>query len=81
MRINAQTHQVPFFFYFRWALLKIFIDFVTILLLLYVWGVGGAVGPKAQWDPSSDQRSNPTAPALEGSLNHRTTREVPHQGP
>ena len=37
---NAQTHQVPFFFYFRWVILKIFIDFVTILLLLYVSGFG-----------------------------------------
>ena len=64
---NAQTHQVPFFFYFRWVILKIFIDFVTILLLLYVSGFGlffFFFGPKAQWDPSSLTRDWTPQPLL-----------------
>ena len=45
-----------FFFFSMWTILKVFIEFVTILRLFYVL----AFWPQGMWDPSTlDQGSNP----------------------
>ena len=63
-----------FFFFLMWAIFKVFIEFVTILLLFYVlifW-------PRGMWDLSSPTRNQTRAPCIvRQSLNHWTTREVP----
>ena len=60
-----------------WAILKGFIKFVTVLLLLYVlifW-------PQGIWDLSSLTRDRTRVPCIErGRLNHWTTSEVPTEG-
>ena len=73
---------LPFFLtYFFWLFvyslifLKIFIEFITLQLLLYVlffffW-------PQGMWDLSSPTRYRTHTPALEGEANHWTAREVP----
>ena len=61
-------------FFLMRAIFKVFIEFVTILLLFYVlvfwpWGV---------WDLSSPTRDRTLIPCIgRRSLNHWTTREVP----
>ena len=55
-----------------WAILKVLIEFVTVLLLFYVWGfvlvwffwLGG------MWGLSSLTRDELAPPAMEGSLHH-----------
>ena len=58
-----------------WTVFKVFIEFVTILLLFYVldfWLQG-------MWDLSSLARDRTRSPCIgRQSLNHWTTREVPH---
>ena len=54
--------------------LKIFIEFVTILLLFYVL----VFWPQGIWDPSSLTRDRTHTPCIgRQRLNHWTTREVP----
>ena len=57
-----------------WTILKVFTEFVTVLLLFYVlvsW-------PRGMWDPSSSTRDQTHTPCIERqSLNHWTAREVP----
>ena len=57
-----------------WTIFKVFIEFVTILLLLYVlvsW-------PSGMWNLSSLTRDQTCTPRIgRQSLNHWTAREVP----
>ena len=58
-----------------WTILKVFIEFVTVLFLFYVlvffW-------PRGLWDLSSLTRDRTRTPCIgKWSLNHRTAREVP----
>ena len=57
-----------------WTIFKVFIEFVTILLLFYVlvfWSQG-------MWDLSSPIKDRTHTPCIgRRSLNHWTTREVP----
>ena len=65
---------VLFCFVFKWATFKIFIAFVTVLLLYYVWVFGledwGILAPHPGIKPAP--------PTLKVSLNHWTDREFPH---
>ena len=57
-----------------WTIFKAFIEFVTILLLLYVL----VFWPRGMWDLSSPSRGRTLTPCIgRRSLNHWTTREVP----
>ena len=60
-----------FFFFLMWTIKKVFIEFVTILLLFYVLIFGqeacGILAPRPGIEP--------TAPGLEGKV--FTAREVP----
>ena len=64
----------PSFFFFMWIFLKVFIEFVTILLLfdiLVFWPLG-------IWDLSSPTRDWTHSPYIRRqSLSHWTAREVP----
>ena len=51
-----------------WTILKVLIEFVTILLLLFMFWFFGGEAPVIL-------ASSP--PALEGEVNHRTARESP----
>ena len=54
-------------------LFKVFIEFVTILLLFYVW----VFWLRGMWDPSSPTRDQTRTPCIGRlSLNYWTTREV-----
>ena len=54
--------------------LKVFIEFVTILLLFYVL----VFWPRGMWDLSSSTRDRTCTPCIgRQSLNHWTAREVP----
>ena len=62
-------------FFLMWDIFKVFIEFFTILLLLYVL----VFWPWGMWDlsaPTSDQIH--TAYIGRQSLNHWTAREVPN---
>ena len=61
------------FFFLMWTVFKVFSEFVTMLFLFYVL----SFCPQGMWNLCSLIRIKPTLPALEGSLNHRTSREVP----
>ena len=67
-------HTLSFLFFFL-TIFKVFIEFVTILLLFYVlvfWRRG-------MWDPSSPTRDRIHTPCIgRRSPSHWTTREVPH---
>ena len=57
-----------------WTIFKVFIEFVTILLLFYVL----VFWPRGMWDLSSPTRNQTLTPCIERrSLNHWTAREVP----
>ena len=60
--------------FLMWTIFKVFIEFVTILLLFYVlvfWSQG-------MWDLSSPTRDRTHTPCIgRQSLNHWTAREVP----
>ena len=57
-----------------WTIFKVFIEFVTILLLFYF----GVFGRKARGISAPGPGIKPLPPALEGKvLNHRSSREVP----
>ena len=65
-----------FFLVFFWGgpFFKVFIEFVTILLLFHVL----VFWPWGMWDPSSPTRDWTCTPCIaRQSLNHWTTREVP----
>ena len=47
-----------------WTIFKVFIDFVTILLVFRVL----AFWPQGMWDLSSRPRAQTTTPALEGEV-------------
>ena len=47
-----------------WTIFKVFIEFVTILLLFYIL----AFWPQSMWDLSSQPGIEPTPPALEGGI-------------
>ena len=63
-----------FCFFFKWATFKIFIAFVTVLLLYYVWVFG--LEDWGIWAPHPGIK--PAPPTLKVSLNHWTDREFPH---
>ena len=69
--------QTSFFFlkiFMMWTIFKVFIEFVTILLLFYVL----VFWPGGMWDLSSPTRDRTHTPCMgRRSLNHWTTREVP----
>ena len=57
-----------------WTILKVLIEFVTILLLLYVL----VFWPHGMWGLSSQTRDQIHTPCIgRQSLNHWITREVP----
>ena len=57
-----------------WTILKIFIEFVTVLLLFYVL----VLWPQGMWDLNSLTRDRTCTSCIgRQSLNHWTTREVP----
>ena len=57
-----------------WTLFRVFIEFVTILLLFYVL----VFWPRGMWDLSSPTRDRTRTPCIgRQSLNHWTAREVP----
>ena len=59
--------------FWMWTIFKVFVEFVTILLLFY----GLVLWPRGMWDFSSPVRYWTRTPCIERqSLNHRTTREV-----
>ena len=59
-----------------WTIFKVFIDFVTILLLFFYVLV---FWPQGMWDLSSLTRDRTRTPCFgRRSLNHRTAREVPN---
>ena len=61
-------------FFLMWTIFKVFIEFVTTLLLFYVL----VFWPWRMWDPSSLTRDQTDTPFIgRWSLNHWTTREVP----
>ena len=54
---------------------KVFIEFVTVLLLLYVL----VFWPRGMWDPSSPARDGTHTPCIgRQNLNHWTARDVPY---
>ena len=56
-----------------WTIFKVFIKFVTVLLLFYVL----VFWPRGMWDLSSMTRSQTCTPCIgRGGLNHWATREV-----
>ena len=58
-----------------WVTFKVFIEFVTILSLFHVLGFS----PGGMWDLSFPTRDWTATPFIgRQSLNHWTTREVPH---
>ena len=70
-------HLISFFFFLfflMWPLLKVCIEFVTILLLFYVL----VLWPRGMWylsSPTRDQTRNPCIGRR--SLNHWTARDIP----
>ena len=63
--------HVSFFFFLMWTIFKVFIDFVTTLLLFYVL----VFRPQGMWDLSLLTRDCTHGPCIERwSLNHWTTR-------
>ena len=61
-------------FFVMWTIFKVFIEFVTILLLFYVL----VFWPQGMWDLSSPTRDRTHTPCIgRQSLNHWTTSEVP----
>ena len=71
----AVAHFFFFFcFFLTWTIFKVFIEFVTILLLFYVLGFW----PWGMWDLSSQTRDWTCTPCIgRRSLNHWTARQVP----
>ena len=64
---------LEFFFFLMWTIFKVFIEFVTILLLFYVL----VFWPQGMWDLSSPARDRTRTPCTgRRSLNHWTAREV-----
>ena len=65
---------LSFFFFLTWTIFKVFVEFVTILLLFYVL----VFWPLGMWDLSSPARdwTRITCTGRQ-SLNHWTAREVP----
>ena len=62
------------FFFLKWTIFKVFIEFVTILLLFYVL----VFWLRGMWDLSSPTRDRTRTPCIgRRSLNHWTTSEVP----
>ena len=65
-----------FFFWLGTIFLKVFVDFVTILLLFY----GLVLWPRGIWDPSSLTRDQTRSPCNgRQSLNHWATRKIPNK--
>ena len=62
------------FFFLMWTIFRVFIEFVTILLLFYVL----VFWPRGIWDLSSPTRDRTCTPSIgRRSLNQWTTSEVP----
>ena len=61
------------FSFLIWTVFKVFTEFVTTLFLFSVL----VFWPQGMWNLSFQTRTELTHPALEGSLNHWTSREVP----
>ena len=60
--------------FLMWTIFKVFIEFVTILLLFYVL----VFWPRGMWDRSSPTRHRTCTPCIgRQSLNHWTPRDVP----
>ena len=79
---NASSNLLPIFNFFKffqsyflmWTIFKVFIEFITILLLFYVL----VFWPRGMWDLSSPTRDRTRIPCIvKWSPNHWTTREVP----
>jgi len=67
-------HLKVFFFFLMWPIFKVFIEFVTVLLLFNVL----AFWPQGIWDLSTLTRDRTCTPCFgRGNLNHWTAREAP----
>ena len=63
-----------YIFFLIWTIFKVFIEFVTVLLLFYVL----VFWPQGMWDLSSPTRDRACTPCIgRQSLNHQTAREIP----
>ena len=64
-----------FYFFLMWTIFKVFVEFVTILLLFYLL----VFGPGITWDLSFPTRNQTCTLCIGrgGGLNRWTTREVP----
>ena len=74
-KTEATLHWICFFLkiFLMWTIFKVFIEFVTILLLFYV----SVFWPRGMWDLSSTTRDWTCTPCIgRQSLNHWTAREV-----
>ena len=60
--------------FLMWTIFKVFIEFITILPLFYIWGLGA----QGMWDRSPSTRAHTLTPCPgRGSCNHWISREVP----
>ena len=59
-----KVFQSQKYFSFMWTIFKVFIEFVTILLLFNIL----AFWPQRMWDPSSPNRDWACTPSLEGKV-------------
>ena len=74
---NTAFYCMFFKIYFMWAILKVFIEFITILLLFYVLGFGGSFWPWGMWDLSFLTRDQThTLYIGKWNLNQWTKKEV-----
>ena len=71
---SSSCHFFSRFFFWMWTIFKVFIEFVTILLLCYFL----VVWPWSRWDLTSLDSNQTHTPCIGSwSLNHWATREVP----
>ena len=74
IKVVIPFFSLKIFFFLMWTIFKVFIEFVTILLLFYVL----VFWPRGTWDLSSSTRDRTHTPCIgRWSLNHQTAREVP----
>ena len=64
-RDTGHWRAVIFFFFLMWTISKTFIEFVTILLLFYLFG---SFGHEAYGISAPCQGTEPTSPTLEGKV-------------
>ena len=71
---HPDPHWLILIFFLRWTIFKVFIDFVTTLLLFFMFWF---FWPQGMWDFSSLARDQTCILCTGRSRNHWTIREVP----